>query len=45
MNFTKRRITTLILTFSTAAILFASCRAKKPVVTEEPPVVEQSRLQ
>ena len=43
MNFTKRRITTLILTFSTAAILFASCRAKKPVVTEEPPAVEQEK--
>ena len=43
MNFTKHRITTLILALSTAAIMFGSCRAKKPVVTEEPAQVEQEK--
>ena len=43
MNFTKQKITTLVVALSTAAILFGSCRAKKPVVTEQAPVVEQEK--
>ena len=43
MNLTRSKITTFILALSTAAILFGSCRAKKPVVTEQPPVIEQEK--
>jgi outer membrane protein OmpA-like peptidoglycan-associated protein len=43
MNFTKQNITTFILALSTAAILFGSCRAKKPVVNEQAPVIEQQK--
>ncbi|HEX9151270.1 MAG TPA: OmpA family protein [Flavobacterium sp.] len=43
MNFTKQKITTLVVALSTAAILFGSCRAKKPVVTEQTPAVEQEK--
>ena len=41
MNLTRLKITTFILALSTAAILFGSCRAKKAVVAEQPPAVEQ----
>jgi OOP family OmpA-OmpF porin len=43
MNFTKQKITILVVALSTVAILFSSCRAKKPVVTEQAPVVEQEK--
>jgi outer membrane protein OmpA-like peptidoglycan-associated protein len=43
MNITHKKITTLILALSTAAILFGSCRAKKAVVSEEPVAVEQEK--
>lgn len=43
MNLTKKNITTFILALSTAAILFGSCRAKKLVVNDQQPAVEQEK--
>jgi OmpA-OmpF porin, OOP family len=43
MELSKHKITTLIVALSTAAVMFGSCRAKKAVVAEEPPVVEQQK--
>lgn len=43
MNLTKKNITTFILALSTAAMIFGSCRAKKLVVTEQAPAVEQEK--
>ena len=42
MNLSVSRITTFVLALSTAAILFTSCRAKKPVVAAEPPVQQEA---
>jgi OOP family OmpA-OmpF porin len=42
MNLTTSKITTFILALSTAAILFTSCRAKKPVAAAEPPVQQEA---
>ncbi|NEU07367.1 OmpA family protein [Flavihumibacter sp. R14] len=43
MNLSKLKLANFILALTTVVVLFGACKAKKAVVAEQPPVVEQEK--